>query len=155
MEQLVEKIAGLIWSDVFIVLCVFTGIYFSIRLGFPQFTQVREMLRLLFQEKESEKGLSSFQAFSLAISGRVGTGNIVGFATAIAMGGPGSIFWMWLIAILGSASAFVESTLGQVYKREIDDEYRGGPAYYIEKGLGIKWYAVLFAVIAVVCCGFL
>ena len=155
MEHWLEKMSGLIWSDVFIVLCVFTGIYFSIRLGFPQFTQVREMLRLLFQEKESEKGLSSFQAFSLAISGRVGTGNIVGVATAIAMGGPGSIFWMWLIAILGSASAFVESTLGQVYKREIDGEYRGGPAYYIEKGLGIKWYAVLFAVIAVVCCGFL
>jgi len=114
MEHWLEKMSGLIWSDVFIVLCVFTGIYFSIRLGFPQFTQVREMLRLLFQEKESEKGLSSFQAFSLAISGRVGTGNIVGVATAIAMGGPGSIFWMWLIAILGSASAFVESTGGQV-----------------------------------------
>ena len=155
MEHWLEKMSGLIWSDVFIVLCVFTGIYFSIRLGFPQFTQVREMLRLLFQEKESEKGLSSFQAFSLAISGRVGTGNIVGVATAIAMGGPGSIFWMWLIAILGSASAFIESTLGQVYKREIDGEYRGGPAYYIEKGLGIRWYAILFAVIAVVCCGFL
>ena len=151
MEHWLEKMSGLIWSDVFIVLCVFTGIYFSIRLGFPQFTQVREMLRLLFQEKESEKGLSSFQAFSLAISGRVGTGNIVGVATAIAMGGPGSIFWMWLIAILGSASAFIESTLGQVYKREIDGEYRGGPAYYIEKGLGIRWYAILFAVIAVVC----
>ena len=155
MEHWLEKMSGLIWSDVFIVLCVFTGIYFSIRLGFPQFTQVREMLRLLFQEKESEKGLSSFQAFSLAISGRVGTGNIVGVATAIAMGGPGSIFWMWLIAILGSASAFIESTLGQVYKREIDGEYRGGPAYYIEKRLGIRWYAILFAVIAVVCCGFL
>ena len=85
MEHWLEKMSGLIWSDVFIVLCVFTGIYFSIRLGFPQFAQVREMLRLLFQEKESEKGLSSFQAFSLAISGSVGTGNIVGVATAIAM----------------------------------------------------------------------
>ena len=113
------------------------------------------MIKLLFQEKKSEKGLSSFQAFSLAISGRVGTGNIVGVATAIGLGGPGAVLWMWLIAIIGAGSAFVESTLGQVYKKEIDGEYRGGPAYYIEKGLGIKWYAMLFAMIATICCGFL
>lgn len=155
MENLVEKLSKLVWSEALIGLCVITGIYFSVRMGFLQFTYVREMVRLLFQEKKSDKGLSSFQAFSLAISGRVGTGNIVGVATAIGMGGPGAVFWMWLIAILGSASAFVESTLGQVYKKEIDGEYRGGPAYYIEKGLGVKWYAMLFAVITAVCCGFL
>src|SRR5690606_10736280 len=100
-------------------------------------------------------GISSFQAFALAISGRVGTGNIVGVATAIYMGGPGAVFWMWLIAFLGSASAFIEATLGQLYKQEIGGQYRGGPAYYIEKGLGVKWYAVLFAVVTIVSTGFL
>lgn len=87
-----------------------------------------------------------FQAFAIAISGRIGTGNIAGVATAIAMGGPGAVFWMWLIAFLGSASAFIEATLGQIYKQVNNGQYRGGPAFYIEKGLGIKWYAVVFAV---------
>ncbi len=103
------------------------------------------MIRLLFDGKSSEKGVSSFQAFAIAISGRVGTGNIAGVATAIAMGGPGAIFWMWVIAFLGASSAFIESTLGQLYKEVNDGVYRGGPAYYIEKGLGIKWYAMVFA----------
>lgn len=107
------------------------------------------MLRLLFDGKSSDKGVSSFQAFAIAISGRIGTGNIAGVATAIAMGGPGAVFWMWVIAFLGSASAFVEATLGQVYKQVINGQYRGGPAYYIEKGLGIKWYAILFAIATV------
>src|SRR5690606_10123572 len=98
-----------------------------------------------FDGSSSEKGVSSFQAFTIAIAGRVGTGNIAGVATAIAMGGPGAIFWMWLIAFLGAASAFVEATLGQIYKQVENGQYRGGPAYYIEKGLGIKWYAMLFA----------
>lgn len=107
------------------------------------------MLRLLFDGKSSDKGVSSFQAFAIAISGRIGTGNIAGVATAIAMDGPGAVFWMWVIAFLGSASAFVEATLGQVYKQVINGQYRGGPAYYIEKGLGIKWYAILFAIATV------
>lgn len=96
------------------------------------------MVLLLFDGKSSDKGVSSFQAFSIAISGRVGTGNIVGVATAIAMGGPGAVFWMWMIAFLGAASAFIEATLGQIYKRVVDGSFRGGPAYYIEKGLGIN-----------------
>jgi len=104
------------------------------------------MARYLFTGNESDRGLSSFQAFALAVSGRVGTGNIAGVATAIAIGGPGAIFWMWAIAFLGAGSAFVESTLAQIYKVEIDGQFRGGPAYYIEKGLKQKWYAVLFAV---------
>ncbi|GGZ31871.1 putative sodium/proton-dependent alanine carrier protein YrbD [Echinicola pacifica] len=103
------------------------------------------MIRLLFKGQSSDKGVSSFQAFAIAISGRVGTGNIAGVATAIAMGGPGAIFWMWVIAFLGAASAFVESTLGQIYKEVDNGQYRGGPAFYIEKGLKVKWYAVLFA----------
>lgn len=155
MDTIIHSISEAVWSTAFIVLCALTGIYFSIRTGFLQFTYIKDMLRLLFSAKSSEKGISPFQAFSLAISGRVGTGNIVGVATAIAMGGPGAIFWMWFIAIMGSASAFIESTLGQVYKQEIDGEYRGGPAYYIEKGLGIKWYAILFAVVTTISCGLL
>jgi len=126
-----------------------TGIYFSIVTRFLQVRYVREMWRLLFDGKSSDKGVSSFQAFAIAISGRIGTGNIAGVATAIAMGGPGAIFWMWIIAFLGSASAFIEATLGQIYKQVNNGEYRGGPAYYIEKGLGMKWYAALFAVATV------
>lgn len=155
MDTIINSISEAVWSPAFIILCGLTGIYFSIRTGFLQFTYIKDMLKLLFSAKSTDKGITPFQAFSLAISGRVGTGNIVGVATAIAMGGPGAIFWMWFIAIIGSASAFIEATLGQVYKQEIDGEYRGGPAYYIEKGLGIKWYAILFAVVTIVSCGLL
>lgn len=155
MDAIIQSINSYVWSTALIALCGITGVYFSVRLGFLQFTNIKEMVRLLFSGEKTEKGITPFQAFSLAISGRVGTGNIVGVATAIAMGGPGAVFWMWFIALMGSASAFVEATLGQVYKQEIDGEYRGGPAYYIEKGLGVKWYAVLFAVVTIISCGFL
>ena len=155
MDEIIHAVNGYVWSYALIGLCAITGIYFSIRTGFLQVVYIKDMVRLLFSGEKSDKGITPFQAFSLAISGRVGTGNIVGVATAIAMGGPGAIFWMWCIAFLGSASAFIESTLGQVYKQEIDGEYRGGPSYYIEKGLGIKWYAILFAVITILSCGLL
>ncbi|WP_140938772.1 alanine/glycine:cation symporter family protein [Sphingobacterium lumbrici] len=155
MENIVKSISNLVWSDVFIFLCLFTGVYFSIRTRFLQVTYLRDMLRLLFAKKESDKGISSFQAFALAISGRVGTGNIVGVATAIFMGGPGAVFWMWTIAFFGSASAYVEAALAQVYKQKDGGEFRGGPAYYIEKGLGVKWYAVLFAVVTIISTGLL
>ncbi|HLW63164.1 MAG TPA: alanine/glycine:cation symporter family protein, partial [Flavobacterium sp.] len=155
MESIISTIYSYVWSNALIILCAFSGIYFSIRLGFLQFRYIKTMVKLLFTGKKSDKGISPFQAFALAISGRVGTGNIIGVATAIAMGGPGAVFWMWIIAILGAASAFTEAALGQVYKQEIDGEYRGGPAYYIEKGLGIKWYAVLFALVTILSCGFL
>ncbi|WP_333662209.1 alanine/glycine:cation symporter family protein [Chishuiella changwenlii] len=155
MDELVNSINSYVWSYALIGLCAVTGIYFSIKTKFLQIFYIKDMVRLLFSGQKSEKGISPFQAFSLAISGRVGTGNIVGVATAIAMGGPGAIFWMWFIAFLGSASAFIEATLGQLYKQDIDGEYRGGPSYYIEKGLGVKWYAVLFAVITVISCGLL
>ena len=155
MDTIIQSINNYVWSSALIGLCALTGIYFSVRLGFLQFTNLKEMVRLLFSGQKTDKGITPFQAFSLAISGRVGTGNIVGVATAIAMGGPGAIFWMWFIALIGSASAFVEATLGQVYKQEINGEYRGGPAYYIEKGLGIKWYAVLFAIVTIISTGIL
>lgn len=145
MKEIVEVVNNLVWSNALIGLCLAAGVYFSIRTRFLQVTYLKEMFRLLFRGESSEKGVSSFQAFAIAISGRVGTGNIAGVAMAIAMGGPGAIFWMWVIAFLGGASAFVESTLGQVYKEVNEGQYRGGPAYYIEKGLGVKWYAMLFA----------
>ncbi len=150
MEEIVNLINDIIWSNALIFLCLAAGIYFSFITKFLQVRYLKDMITLLFDGKASDKGVSSFQAFSIAISGRVGTGNIAGVATAIAMGGPGAVFWMWLIAFLGASSAFIEATLGQIYKT-IDEsgQFRGGPAYYIEKGLGIKWYAVLFAVVTV------
>lgn len=155
MEHIISVISSYVWSDFFVYFCLVIGLYFSIRTGFLQIRYFKEMVRLLFLKKKSKEGISSFQAFSLAISGRVGTGNIVGVATAIYMGGPGAVFWMWAIAFLGSASAFVESTLAQIYKQKDAGDFRGGPAYYIEKGLGLKWYAILFAVITIVSTGFL
>ena len=148
-ESTINLINALVWSDFLIALCLGVGIYFSISTRFLQVRYFKEMIRLLFKGKSSAKGVSSFQAFAIAISGRVGTGNIAGVATAIALGGPGAIFWMWVIAFLGAASAFVESTLGQIYKVVKDGEYRGGPAYYIEKGIGSKWYAALFAFVTI------
>ncbi|GEP98923.1 alanine/glycine:cation symporter family protein [Chitinophaga cymbidii] len=146
MEKIINAVNDIVWSNAFIILCLATGIYFSVITRFLQVRYIKTMVKLLFGSKSSEKGVSSFQAFAIAISGRVGTGNIAGVATAIAMGGPGAVFWMWLIAFLGAASAFIEATLGQIYKQVKDGQYRGGPAYYIEKGLGVKWYAVVFAI---------
>ncbi|WP_407427709.1 alanine/glycine:cation symporter family protein [Arcticibacter sp.] len=146
MNELINKINSVVWSDALIILCLGAGVYFSVITRFLQVRFLRDMVGLLFNGQASDKGVSSFQAFSIAIAGRVGTGNITGVATAIAMGGPGAIFWMWTIAFLGSASAFIEATLGQIYKQVKDGQYRGGPAFYIEKGLGMKWYAALFAV---------
>lgn len=104
------------------------------------------MLRVLYQSKSSKEGVSSFQAFAIDLSGRIGTGNIAGVATAIAWGGPGAVFWMWVIAIIGAATAFAEATLGQLYKEVKDGEYRGGPAFYILKGTGKRWFAIAFAI---------
>ncbi len=149
MENLVNTLNDIIWSNALIILCLGVGVYFSIITRFLQVRYLKDMVQLLFGGKSSAKGVSSFQAFAIAISGRVGTGNIAGVATAIAMGGPGAVFWMWTIAFLGAASAFIEATLGQIYKQVKDGQYRGGPAYYIEKGLGIQWYATLFAIATV------
>ena len=146
VEDIVNGINAVVWSDALIALALLSGIFYSFKTRFVQVRHFKEMLRLLFGGKASKRGVSSFQAFAIAISGRVGTGNIAGVATAIALGGPGAIFWMWVIAFLGSASAFIEATLGQLYKENKGGEYRGGPAYYIEKGLKIKWFAVLFAI---------
>lgn len=154
MDYTISKLNDIIWSDALIFLCLATGLYFSIATGFLQLTNLKSMVRLLLGGSSSKKGVSSFQAFALALSGRIGTGNIAGVATAIALGGPGAVFWMWLIAFFGSASAFVEATLGQIYKEDKDGQYRGGPAFYIEKGLGTKWYGIAFAVATILSTAF-
>lgn len=155
MKEFIDQIYNVVWSGALVILCMVTGIYFTIRFRFPQVRYLKHMVQLLFTGNSTEKGISSFQAFALAISGRVGTGNIAGVATAIAMGGPGAIFWMWVIAFLGSSSAIVEATLGQMYKEVRTDEFRGGPAYYIQKGLNSKTFAWVFAMVTIISTGFL
>ncbi|MEN8821875.1 MAG: alanine/glycine:cation symporter family protein [Abyssibacter sp.] len=156
METLVGTLNNLIWSKALIALCLGAGLYFSIRTRFMQVRGLREMIRLLFDGKESKAGVSSFQALAISLSGRVGTGNIAGVATAITFGGPGAIFWMWVVAFLGASTAYIEATLAQIYKEKDDNgQYRGGPAYYIEKATGQRWYAWLFALSTIVATGFL
>ena len=115
MIDLVNAINGVVWSPALIALCLGVGLYFSVRSRFLQLRHVREMTRLMREGKPSDEGVSSFQALAMTLAGRVGTGNIAGVATAITFGGPGAVFWMWAVAFLGASSAFVESTLGQVY----------------------------------------
>lgn len=154
MERIIDFLLSIIWSDALVVLCIVGGLYFSIQTKFVQVRLFKSMFLYLFRSKSSEKGVSSFQAFAIAISGRIGTGNIAGVATAIAIGGPGAIFWMWLIAFFGASTAYVEATLGQIYKEVKDGEYRGGPAFYIKKGLGSKKFAALFSIITIISCSF-
>lgn len=162
MEYLEKFVAGanaIIWSDVLIFFLMAVGTYFSIRMRFFQVRMVKEMVRLMLGGKKSAAGISSFQALAVSLSGRVGTGNIAGVATAIFLGGPGAVFWMWLVAFLGASSAFIESTLAQIYKRTEKGQYRGGPAYYIEKGFRSKKagkiYAIIFAVATIIATGLL
>ena len=154
MENIIQLVNGWVWSPALVGLCLVAGLYFSFGTRFVQVRRFGEMARLLFSTDKTQKtGITSFQAFAMALSGRVGTGNIVGVATAIGYGGPGAIVWMWIIAFLGAGSAFAEATLAQIFKENHRGEYRGGPSYYIEKGLRAKWLAVVFAVCAVVACG--
>ncbi|MFW2432136.1 alanine/glycine:cation symporter family protein [Staphylococcus cohnii] len=145
----------LIWSQYLIGLLITAGIFFTIGSKFVQLRWIPEMFRAIGEKPETlengKKGISPFQAFAISAGSRVGTGNIAGVATAIVLGGPGAVFWMWIIAFIGAASAFIEATLAQVYK--VPDEeggYRGGPAYYITKGLNQKWLGVVFAVLITV-----
>lgn len=156
MHEVVDFLNGIIWSSALIYLCLGVGLYFSVRTRFMQVRGIREMLRLIFKGKSSDAGISSFQALSVSLSGRIGIGNIAGVATAIHFGGPGAVFWMWTVAFLGASTAYIESTLGQIYKeRDNRGRYRGGPAFYIEKAMKQRWYATTFAVATVVATGFL
>ena len=153
MQEIVSTINDLIWSKALIYLCLGTGLFFSIATRFVQVRMFKEMIRLLFASKESDRGISSFQALAVSLSGRVGTGNIAGVAAAIGFGGPSAVFWMWVVAFLGASTAYIESTLGQIYKEEDEGQFRGGPAYYIEKAMGQKWYAWIFAIVTIIAVG--
>lgn len=155
MQAFVDTINSYVWSSALVYLCLGAGLFFSLLTRFVQVRQFREMIRLLGGGRESQAGISTFQALAVSLSGRVGTGNIAGVAAAIGFGGPGAVFWMWMVAFLGASTAYIESTLGQIYKEVDEGQYRGGPAFYIEKALGQKWYAWLFALATVLATGFL
>ena len=150
MKEFVDGLNNVLWSTPVIYILLGVGLLFSVMTRFLQVRHVKEMVKLMFQGKSSDAGVSSFQALAIALSGRVGTGNIAGVATAIAFGGPGAVFWMWAIAFIGASSAFIESTLAQIYKVKQNGQYRGGPAYYIEKGIGWKWFGMVFAIAALI-----
>ncbi len=157
MNEFITQLNDVLWSYLLMGALVLCGLWFTWKTRGVQFQMIGEMLRMLADtppakdqhsdKKRSMKHISSFQAFAVSVATRVGTGNLAGVATAIAIGGPGSVFWMWVIALLGSATAFVESTLGQLFKQRHAESFIGGPAYYIQKGLHLRWMAVLFAVL--------
>lgn len=149
IENVLNSISGILWGNVMIYGILIVGLVFSVLTRFAQIRKIKEMFVLMFTGEKSEEGISSFQALSVALSGRVGTGNIIGTATAIAFGGPGAVFWMWLTAFIGASTAYVESTLAQIYKVKKNGQYRGGPAYYMEKGTGQRWFGVIFAIVAI------
>lgn len=164
MNELITQINDALWGYVLIGALVAAGLWFTWKTKGMQFRMVGEMFRLLTDSAitgtdehevsgKSHKHISSFQAFAVSVATRVGTGNLAGVATAIAIGGPGAVFWMWVIALIGSATAFVESTLSQLFKQRHSDSFIGGPAYYILKGLHRKWMAYLFAVLITITFG--
>lgn len=150
LNNLITSVNETLWTYLLIGALIICGLYFTIRTRFVQFTMIGDMFRQLFDASPAsgpKKHISSFQAFAVSVATRVGTGNLAGVATAIAVGGPGAVFWMWIIALIGSATAFVEATLAQLYKRPDSESFIGGPAYYISRGLHNKWMAALFAVL--------
>ncbi|WP_342574853.1 alanine/glycine:cation symporter family protein [Solibacillus sp. FSL K6-1781] len=159
--NILGEVNTILYSYVLIILLVGTGIFLTVKTKFIQFRLIGEMFKLITEsaptDKSGKKGISSFQAFTISAASRIGTGNIAGVATAIALGGPGAVFWMWMIALIGAASALIESTLAQVYK--VKDKstglFRGGPAYYMEKGLNKRWMGILFAVVITITYGFI
>ncbi len=155
IENVVGWLNSVLWGPVMIYGILVVGLLFTILTKFVQIRKLKEMFVLMFSGEKSEAGVSSFQALTIALSGRVGTGNIIGTASAIAFGGPGAVFWMWITAFVGASTAYVESTLAQIYKEKKNGVYRGGPAYYIEKGTGKRWFGVLFAIAAIIAVAFL
>ncbi|MGF1723926.1 alanine/glycine:cation symporter family protein [Photobacterium nomapromontoriensis] len=154
LGAVINAINGVLWGQLLVYLLVGVGVYFTIRLGFIQIRQFRHAIDVLKSGKEVDNGLSSYEVFCTSMAARVGTGNMAGVAVALAAGGPGAIFWMWLIALFGMSTAFVESTLAQIYKtKDVDGQYRGGPAYYMEKGLGQRWMGSLFSVFLIIAFG--
>ncbi|MFZ4847248.1 alanine:cation symporter family protein [Bacillus subtilis] len=151
-NSLINIPSDFIWNYLFYIL-IGLGLFFTIRFGFIQFRYFIEMFRIVGEKPEGNKGVSSMQAFFISAASRVGTGNLTGVALAIATGGPGAVFWMWVVAAVGMASSFVESTLAQLYKVRDGEDFRGGPAYYIQKGLGARWLGIVFAILITVSFG--
>ncbi|HBJ2611228.1 alanine/glycine:cation symporter family protein [Clostridium botulinum] len=161
IENFISVLNNYLWSYILIALLISLGLFFSFKSKFVQIRYFKEMFRLLGEgasksareEHKKKKGVSSFQAFCISTASRVGTGNLAGVAIAIASGGPGAVFWMWLIALIGGASSFVESTLAQIYKVEDEHGFRGGPAYYMEKALNKKWMGIIFSILITISYG--
>jgi len=153
-DKIIEFISDALYSYILIILLILGGLYFTFRTRFAQFRLFGEQLRAVTEKPKDKSGVSSFQALMVSTASRVGTGNIIGVATALCIGGFGSVFWMWIIALIGGASALIESTLAQIYKRKTKDGFVGGPAYYIEKAIGSRALAVTFSVILIITYGF-
>lgn len=166
--DIIDMLNEYLWTYVVIVMLIGCAIYFTIRTKGVQFRLLKDMFKVianrpiyinkvekenLSTEDERLKKIGSFQAFAVSLSSRVGTGNLAGVASAIFVGGPGAVFWMWVMALFGAATAFVESTLAQLYKRRGEDSFYGGPAYYMQYGLHRKWMGVLFAVLITITFG--
>ncbi len=153
VNNVVSFMNGILWSKVLVYMLLIVGVYLTLRLRFFQFQlrRVRDMIGILLHKSDAagEKKVSAFQAFCISLASRIGTGNLAGVAIAIAIGGPGAIFWMWLIAILGTATAFVENTLAQIYKVKDVGGFRGGPAYYMATALKQKWMGIFYAIITI------
>ncbi|CAM3134186.1 alanine/glycine:cation symporter family protein [Clostridium sporogenes] len=161
LENFISVLNNYLWSYILIALLIILGLFFSFKSKFVQIRYFKEMFRLLGEgasksgreKHKGKKGVSSFQAFCISTASRVGTGNLAGVAIAIASGGPGAVFWMWIIALIGGASSFVESTLAQIYKVEDKHGFRGGPAYYMEKALNKKWMGIIFSILITISYG--
>ena len=159
-DSVLNEVNTFLYSYLLIILLIGAGLFFTFKTKFIQFQLIPDMFKLLTEkapkDKSGKRGISSFQAFTVSAASRIGTGNIAGVATAIAIGGPGAVFWMWIVALIGGASALVESTLAQVYKVKDHSTgmFRGGPAYYMEKGLNKRWMGVLFAIVITLTYGF-
>ena len=153
MEQFIQSVSDALYSYVLIIVLVVGGIYFTVRTKFAQFRLFKDQIKNVTEKNDDKKGVSSFQALMVSTASRVGTGNIIGVSTAILLGGFGSVFWMWLIAIIGGASAFIESTLSQIFKRKGKDGCFGGPAYYIESGLKCRPLAIVFSILLILTYG--
>lgn len=155
LEWFVGPFNDFIWTYILIGVLLVLGIYFTFRTQFVQIRLFGEMFRLIFEKRDDKDGVSPFQAFTISAASRVGTGNVTGVALAIGVGGPGAVFWMWVIAVIGMATAFIESTLAQVYKVRDGDTFRGGPAYYMQKALGYRKLGIVFAILLTLCFGFI
>ena len=155
LTSIINALSDVIWSYVLVYLLIGAGVFFTVRLGFIQFRDFGYSFKVMFASRDGAKeGISSFQAFCTSLAARVGTGNLAGVGVALYLGGPGAIFWMWLIALIGMATAFAESTLAQAYKvKDEDGNFRGGPAYYMERGLGKRWMGVAFSICLILAFG--